>query len=611
MHDELANRLQEVRLRIARLQGQRDSEAQQLKALTSEISLAKGRLSLAEEVSRIFDALQRRAHERSVGAFEKLLSAILNDVMPGEGQVRLLTQLRANDTWLDIALEKPEGLEDLLEGNGGAVTNVVSTGLRFAALSRTQNRRVVVLDEADCWLKPDRVPAFVSVIAEVSKQARTQTFFITHHDPAFFEGKVNLVKFVAGKDGTVEAVPLQPTIAQWEDNDTPGIRAIELVNVRRHVKTFVPCFPGATAFIGNNNLGKSTAIVASLKAVAYGESDDSLIRHGQTEARIVIHLEKGYRVEWSRSTKRNPTVLYRLFQGETLLHEGRPKSRGQAPDWVTDVLGISRIDDLDVQVGHQKSPVFLLNDSAPRRAQILSIGRESGYLKALMRKYEEQRSQDRETVKRGEAAVTRLTFRQGFFGKLEGVNASVQTLQTQAKEVLSWVQEQDALCKLIAHLEKARQSVACATDEVAALAQLPEVPELQDTGAIVLAAQKIKQHSWVKACADLPQLPAVPELEDLTALLALGKRIATHRKLAALENLPEVPAVPSLEAVDALGSLLTKLERSTKAVRESAEELGKFQMELEQATFALDTLKQELGECPLCGHSFEEQHEHF
>lgn len=610
MRDELAHQLQEVRLRAARLQGQRDAEAQQLKETTAEVSLAKGRLGLSEEVARIFDALQRRAHERSVGAFERLLTAILNDVMPGEGQVRLLTQLKANYTWLDVALEKPQGLEDLLEGNGGAVTNVVSTGLRFAALSRTQNRRVMVLDEADCWLKPDRVPAFVSVVAEVSKQARTQTFFITHHDPTFFEGKVNLVKFVAGKDGSVEAVPLQPIITQWEDDDTPGIRAIELENVRRHVKTFVPCFPGATAFIGNNNLGKSTAIVTSLKAVAYGESDDSLIRHGQTEARIVIHLEKGYRIEWSRSTKRNPTVLYRLFQGETLLNEGRPKTRGQAPEWVVDILGISRIDDLDVQVGHQKSPVFLLNDSAPRRAQILSIGRESGYLKALMRKYDEQRAQDRETVKKGEAAIARLTYRQAFFGKLEEVGTALQKLQDSAKEVLTIIQEQEALGKLIKHLENKQKSVASAMNELSVLENLPTIPELYDVTAIAQCAQKIKRYSWVKNQKDISDLPPVPELADVNQLLLLGKKIATHRKLAEMADLPSLPGLPELSPVDGLAALLVKLERDKKGVQEAAQELHRLQVELDEATIALDNLKRELGECPLCGQAFEEHHEH-
>src|SRR5690606_17040382 len=204
---------------------------------------------------------------------------ILNDVLPEEGVIRLLTQYKSNATWLDIALEKNGNLEDVVDGNGGAVTNVISAGLRFAALTRTPNRRLMVLDEPDCWLMENRVSAFARVISQVSAQTQTQTFFITHKNPAYFEGHVNLVQFYADDEGKVKASALAPVVQEWTDDETPGIRALELIDFRRHEHTLVPCYPGATAYIGPNNLGKSTAIVSSFKAVAYGESNDTMIRH--------------------------------------------------------------------------------------------------------------------------------------------------------------------------------------------------------------------------------------------------------------------------------------------------------------------------------------------
>src|SRR5690606_12576908 len=177
-----------------------------------------------------------------------------------------------------------------------------------------------------------------------------------------------------------------------------------LYNFRKHVNTVIPCFPGATAIVGDNNLGKSTAIVSALKAVAYGESDDSMIHHDAQEAQVIFHLEKGIRIEWVRSRKGARSVVYRVFEGSNPepIHEGSPKSRNSAPDWIQDLMGVSRVDDLDIQVGNQKLPVFLLNESASRRAQILSLGRESGHLAALMKAYEDLKAQDGVTVKRGE-----------------------------------------------------------------------------------------------------------------------------------------------------------------------------------------------------------------
>jgi len=612
----LRQRLHQLSVRAAQLEGARKSDAARNAQLLKEVSLAKGRLALGEEISRIFDALQQKAHERSVGAFERLLSAILNDVLPDEGKVRLLPQFKSNTTWLDIALEKNGALEDVVDGNGGAVTNVVCAGLRFAALSRTDNRRLMILDEPDCWLKPERVPAFVRVVAQVATQTQTQTFFITHHDPSFFEGQVNLVKFSADKDNKVFAQALAPLVCEWENDSQPGVRAIELVNVRRHEHTVIPCFPGATAFIGDNNLGKSTAVVTSFKAVAYGESDDSLIRHGADEARIIFYLEDNKRIEWSRSLKRSPSVIYRLLQGDTVLAEGRPKTRNQAPEWVTDVLGVARVDDLDIQVGNQKAPVFLLNDSAPRRAQILSVGRESGHLKTLMKKYDEIKATDRESVKQGELALARLKVRLGYLARGEELPTRLEQLAAQSEDFLKDVERGEKLQAVAERLRAAQTAHAQSAAQWGALEDLPACPELQDEERLAKLSARLEKAALLARLPDAPVLPSLPELHELTALLKMGQRIAQAGKLiAACEPLPPaVPGMPDLVDLDGLNRFSVKLTTQSQTVTTSQRELLAAQNEESLEAKRLEELKEDLGgECPLCGAAFPEQgieHEH-
>lgn len=636
---ELRHKLSELTVRAARLDGARLTDQAHLDTLTQKLALAKGRLNLGEEVSVIFNALQERAHQRSVGAFERLLSAFLGDVLPEEGKVRLLPQFKSSATWLDIALEKGGHLEDVVDANGGAVTNVICTGLRFAALSRTDNRRLMILDESDCWLKPERVPAFVQVVAQVASQTNTQTFFITHHDPALFEGRVNLVKFQGDgtAEGKVTAHAMNPVVSEWVDDTQPGIRAIELFNVRRHAHTFVPCFPHATAFIGDNNLGKSTAVVSSFKAVAYGESDDSIIRHGCDEARIIFYLENSERIEWSRSRKRSPSVLYRHYRGEELLAEGRPKARNQAPDWVVEVLGIARVDDLDIQVGNQKSPVFLLNDSAPRRAQILSVGRESSHLRNFMKKYEEARSADRETVKAGELDVTRLKARLGYLQKTTVASAKLEQLNAGADEVLTAWESQEKLSAYLEKLQTSETALLRLELEAKALANLPSEPVLADTSTMGQLLARLERHSPVAGLVSPPQiaaapiledegklaslvsqierlgkvagltppevLPAVPEIYDLSNLRQMGIRIATAQKfLDVAQALPEVPVLPELVNLADMEAYLTRMASKQTELAGYERELTTAQKEVAEAEHKVSELLEESGgACPLCG----------
>lgn len=637
----LRQRLHKASVRAAHLDGTRTAETSSQSRWAQDVALAKGRLGLADEVSRIFDALQQRAHERSVGAFERLLTAILQDVLPEEGAVRLLTEYKNNTTWLDVALEKEGSLEDVFAGNGGAVTNVVCAGLRFAALSRTQNRRLMVLDEPDCWLKPDRVPAFVRVIAQVAKQTNTQTFFITHHDPAFFEDQVNVVRFSANDDNVVQARAEAPRVWDWEDDEAPGVRGIELINFRRHSHTVIPCFPGATAFIGDNNLGKSTAIVSSFTAVAYGESDDSMLRHGCNEARIIFHLEGGRRLEWSRSTKRSPSVLYQLFErGEAMpSQEGRPKTRNQAPEWVQDVLGIARVDDLDIQIGNQKKPVFLLNDPAPRRAQILSIGRESSHLKSLMKCYEEMRGTDRDTVKQGELQLARLKFRLDRLIKLTPTNETLAELAIESEDILVALELREKLSAHLGLLEKRLVALQYAEREAAVLRDLPVQPELLDTVVLARLCEMMPaaaarsglsgpalpglpelsdtamlanlcaviDRAAPRALLGIPSLPAIPELTDVATVALSGQRIAqAAKRVAVLQALPpELPAPPPSVAQDGLDALMARLAAHTERVialitedMETVTALGS-----QQKAFN-ETVAQMGGLCPLCGSTF-------
>lgn len=644
----VSERLAALAQRAAACSGREAALRSQLEDASTRVAAAKGRAALHDEVQRVFEALQLKAHERSVGAFERLLTRLLGDVLPSEGNVRLSLGLRNNAPALDLYQEKGGALEDIYEANGGAVTNVISAGLRYIALSRTDNRKLMVLDEADCWVKPDRVPAFVKVLAEVAQATATQTFLISHHDIALFGDIVNVVELHTRCDG-VRAATVRHAVHQWADDATPGIRAIELHNFRMHKGLVVPCPPGLTAFIGENNYGKSTAISSALRAVAYNQSDDSLISHGESEARVVIHLENRQRLEWSRKPSRNPVVQYALYEGDAQapVASGKPASRGEAPQWVQDLLGVKKVDDLDIQLRQQKKPVFLLDEPASRRAEILSVGRESGHLKKMMGEYEAVRGEDRLTIKQGEAAATRLTAALGAVSHLSALCQQLHDFQEHFKRESAAVARVDALGTTLTRLSRLQRR-ATVLGGVLSISQIEELPtwseleslqrlssqisrlsKIQGVLARLPAAPRalpddvadfrlantvrslVKYEARLHKLANVPRISGVPDLPDTTGLLRLGQALARCRsKLKALEKVPTSPLpLPDVAADTALMELVNKLENVSSRSKE-------LQSQWEQAASVVAALKKEEaalveeagGLCPICGSHLEHQH---
>lgn len=604
--DALTSAMQDSLYLLAKLQGVGEADLSKFNETEAEVASAKGRLNLSEEISRVFEALQTKAHERSVGSFERLLTALLDDVIPNQGKVRLIPEFKNNTTWLDVSLEKDGMLEDVLDGNGGAITNVISAGLRYTALTRTNNRRLMILDEPDCWIQPERVPYFVKVLSEISAATKTQTLIVSHHNYSFFEGYTNIVRLKEDEElGILYAEAIAPT-ASWENDTIPGIRAIELINFRRHSHTIIPLFPGATTLIGANNLGKSTALVTAFRAVCYGDSDDRLIKHGEDEAKVIIHLENNTKVEWSRHKKRSPSVIYKLIEGDDVTNEGRPKSRGAVPDWVQGVLGITPVDDMDIQIGSQKSPVFLLGETASKRAQILSVGKEASHLKTLMSGYEQLKSTDRESVKYGEASLTKLKYRLGIESKLPDIADTLQALNSQKEDVISELVGLEEVEESVSALEGVSRNVLRLSEEHAVSLEIPAIPAIEDlTGMESLCATLVTKQGISGIEAPMP-LPAPPSIEDTSALLKAGTvlfDVTSRVELLTTIQSVGLPDVVSIEDVEGLSSIASNLSKCEKTTETLTEDLARIIKEMEEVSLNKKLLEEKLGgACPLCGH---------
>lgn len=629
--ERVARRYSALQLRFAALQGRAKELQLQRTRLVREISLAKARIELAPEAMEAFTYLQEQAHARAVGDFEELLSAFAADVVPDAGKIRLELGTSAGAPSLDIMVDNGGDLEGILKGNGGGLTNVVVTGLGFSALARTANRQLMLLDEPDCWLKAKNVPDFTKVIAEVANprpdeagamQPGCQTLMISHNDislmddgahiqdlriersvaafaarfgvPVEYVGEVApcaYVVWVPAKGAVKEHIEVRyrddpeaddeqnaltkgfPYIQAisgaraWPD-DMPGLRWIELENVSRHVKTRLDLSPGLNVLAGDVNCGKSTLYFTALRAVAYGESDDTMIRHGADAAVVRLGLENDVVVELVRKRKGAPKAEYRLYESGVMTHKQTPERPGEkaVPDFVTKALRISRVDGLDVQLRSQKEPIFLLNETASRRAQLLSVGRESGLLQAAIERHRLKHRRDKEQVKRDEVElnlVNRTLTLLGPLGTMAALGDLMDASLEDARAIGATLQSTRALVARLAPLESRVKLLAAVGEQLAAI---PEAPTYVPTKPLMDLVSRLERNHLLAQLPDMPLAPDVPVATDTRRLHELLGTIEKGQQAAALARLlPAVPAAPELADTGRLQKLLGTIEKGQQA----------------------------------------------
>lgn len=370
-------------------------------ALKSEVALSMVRVSWQPEVKEFLDYLQWQEHEKSVGAYEKLLSAFMEEVLPGYRKVVFELTTERNAPALNIFIKKGENMppEDALMGTGGSVTNILVTGLRIISLLRSGKRKFLVLDEPDCWLNPDYIPAFSKVINEMAKELGIQIFLISHYVNSTFSGIDHTVHLY--KNGNRLDTNILGEIPIWEDGEE-GIKSIMLRDFQAHTDTYIPLSPGVTLLTGDNDIGKS-AIVTALRSIFYGKGNKTNIRHFCDKASVSIEFTGNRLLCWERNNKGKYKESYVMLDENHDIDNPLHRNDGASlPDWLMEETGIGLIDGLDIQLAWQKEPLSLLGEAPPMRAKALAVGSEADYVQGMMGLSKEDFNDAKAFVKQGE-----------------------------------------------------------------------------------------------------------------------------------------------------------------------------------------------------------------
>ncbi len=165
-------------------------------------------LGLADQVTTALEWLSEQLFKQLLNIVQEKLTIALQEILDQPIKLRADADFKHGSATVEFWIERDGKKEDVLRGQGGSVDNILSVGLRMFALATLDEKRhrpFLVLDEQDCWLRPDLVPKLVKIVHKAGQELGFQVLMISHHDVMIFEQYAEKIyQFVPVRNGAVE-----------------------------------------------------------------------------------------------------------------------------------------------------------------------------------------------------------------------------------------------------------------------------------------------------------------------------------------------------------------------------------------------------------------------
>jgi ABC-type glutathione transport system ATPase component len=202
----------DARRRVERLAYERERREKRSIDMAKEFARLKDYLDIAGDVTQALIQLNEQLFQQLLQVVQEKLTIALQEILDQPIQFKAAADFKRGSATVEFWIERGDEKEDVLRGQGGSVANVLSVGLRMFALTtldERRHRRFLVLDEQDCWLRPDLVPELVKIVHDAGKALGFQVLMISHHDIVTFEKYADRIyTFMPDADGRVD-------VRQW------------------------------------------------------------------------------------------------------------------------------------------------------------------------------------------------------------------------------------------------------------------------------------------------------------------------------------------------------------------------------------------------------------
>lgn len=211
-----------VLTQIEKLKWQFESNQKTIAKLDNEIEAIESFLAVADRTTTALETLSQSLFEEVLGVLESKLTIAIQEVLGQPIKFKSKPDFKRGAAAVSFSIDREGNEEDVLRGQGGSVQNVLSVGLRMfalATLDEQRHRRFLVLDEQDCWLRPELVPKLVNIVHRAAKELEFQVLMISHHDVGLFDRYADRIYRLTPNQSTVEATlenqhPAVPDVPQ-------------------------------------------------------------------------------------------------------------------------------------------------------------------------------------------------------------------------------------------------------------------------------------------------------------------------------------------------------------------------------------------------------------
>ncbi len=193
--------------RLDKLTWQLEANQKRLEQTDAKILDLESFLEIADRTSVALETLSKSLFEEVLGVLETNLTRAIQEVLGQPIKFKSNADFKRGAAAVNFSIERDGNTEDVLRGQGGSVQNVLSVGLRMfalATLNPDQHRQFLVLDEQDCWLRPELVPRLVNIVHRAARELGFQVLMISHHDVGLFEKYADKIYRLSPKNATVE-----------------------------------------------------------------------------------------------------------------------------------------------------------------------------------------------------------------------------------------------------------------------------------------------------------------------------------------------------------------------------------------------------------------------
>lgn len=568
-----------------RLSAMRDHYVKEKSSCIIKMGEAQCYLDSKDEVIDILNELHQRTQVRTKEIYEQLLTTLVQEMKPGDPEndrVVLETEIKRNRTSLEIGMRNDKGcVRNIYLDKGGSVENIVAMGLRFIAVSRTSNRRLIVMDEADSALRSEYIPIFAAIMDQLARQIGMQVIYISHHPVSSFEGKARIIHLqrengyvsaeqvsdVAGSGYSKIQDKIGSDLDENEDiMEGVGLRYIRLVNNKQHENTMIELSPYVNVITADIDVGKST-IVQAIEAVAHNLGREGLIRDGQSMTRVEIGLEDGMTLQWSYSRKGSKKTSYVLTNANNEVVNSSDNGT-EVPEWLHDYLSMAKHQDFDLHISDQHNSSFILDKriSSFRRAELLSLGKEATQVQKMITQHGERSDKCRRVLnecKKELVIIKNKLIALRAIGTVEERITELEALLQSIKDGHDnhkWLSNNIPL--IMGSLGKVKALSPLSLIEIPKKEAVIDLKPIRDIAKSMVINKEKK--SLLSLLVDM-ELPRAPVINPLSEMLSLGQGIGiANRKLAALDALSDIklPAKPDITETSTLGNIYRRIEKS-------------------------------------------------